>query len=224
MALPSMLIVLNGPPGCGKDAIAIGIQNYLVDNGFATSVLHLKFAEPLREHLKYLCPESADDAWFAANKDSYIIPRTKRTPREEMIHRFVSVADTRGPSWLGFEFVKNLNAIAEAPEKAYSDIVIVGDCGRWSDLEPVVKDLKIATYVCRIRREGFTFEGDVREYIFATRDVTADPLIRARYFEKDIINSEGKLGECVKDIERFLFNPLRQDGIRGGGGDDGSDK
>ena len=150
------LIVLNGPPSCGKDTLAY----YLT---IKTGMVHVKFAAELKfiTHRLYGIPNPEDIYQFEDCKD---VPNSAfygLTPRQAYIE--VSERYIKPVHGMGFFGDRLLETIEELPNKVF----VASDGGLIEELIPVVEGLGSRNVlVLQMHRSGCDFEskGDSRSF------------------------------------------------------------
>lgn len=160
MRAKPLLILLNGPPGAGKDtagrAIAAKVPNARV----------MKFARRLKEsvHADYGFPSLPHDA-FEAVKDEPNAAFFGKTPRQAYITKSESmVKPVLGDDFYGRVFLRDMMAEAALGAEA----VVVTDSGFAIEAMPAVRHVgRDRVLLLRVRAEGRrkTFAGDSRGYI-----------------------------------------------------------
>ena len=144
------LVILNGPPGCGKDALA--------KDGF----FHVKFASELKimTHRLYGVLNPEDIFQFESTKD---IPNHQYfyglTPRQA----YIAVSEQYVKPVHGMSFFGD--RLADLIEQVSATKIIASDGGLIEELIPVAERLGGKNIlVVKIYRPGFDFEGDSRSY------------------------------------------------------------
>lgn len=152
------IVLLNGPPGCGKDTVVSHLVPYL-------NFSHLKFAAPIKRMTCALLGE--DTKWLEENKDQPI--RTLRladgaaianidTPRQLLIALSEDLLKERyGNDFFGLVMNREI-------EKAASKLVIISDSGFSEEAGPVIR--KWGMHNClqiQIHGRG-DFSNDSRSY------------------------------------------------------------
>lgn len=160
------IIVLNGPPGCGKDTAAQYMLSFIRRNATHMAPMHFKFSEPLKRavHSLYCAFHNWD---FYDSKDGAHQKNLASgdfmglSPREAYIamsEHYLKVM--HGPEALGFLLRKRIirhNA---------SNVFVISDSGFVDELEPIVKLVgQRNLLVVEIHAANKTFEGDSRGYI-----------------------------------------------------------
>ena len=161
------IILLNGPPRCGKDYAG----NLLTGPGARVA----KFAHVLKErtHAAYSILHRGQPAphdWFETTKDEPCGEFLGRTPREA----YIAFSEQFMKPLHGVDIFGRL-LLAELA-KHEDDLVIVTDSGFREEAEVLVKHYGAHNVRhVRLHREGRTFSGDSRGYIDLT-DLGVDPI------------------------------------------------
>lgn len=161
------VVLLNGPPRCGKDTAALGLANSL--RGICTPILH-KFAEPLAAAVRGMfgITQSRWDYLYTTAKEVPTGELLGMSPREAMI--WVS-EDVMKPKF-GDEVFGTL--AAEKISKMNRGVVVISDCGFDAEILPVADVVGWGSIlILSIYRPGCTYAKDSRSYI------TPDTLARA---------------------------------------------
>lgn len=148
------IILLNGPPSCGKDSIA---QRYieLVDPNACT----IKFAQPIRDAAMATFPH-LNQRNFEQNKSLPIYPQSEATLRDWMI-RFseVLMKPLLGQSIFGAIATEKINNLE------HSGTILVTDCGFLEELMYLLDNSEYSMLLVKIRRKGTNFVNDSRSYL-----------------------------------------------------------
>ncbi len=160
---PPKLIVLNGPPRCGKDTLA---KNY--ERATLKLVRHVKFARQLKvmTHRLYGVPNPEDYEQFDETKDEpnfeYFYGLTPRQAYIGVSETYIK--PTHGLSFFGIKLVELMKTFQE---QAIVQCFVSSDGGLEEELLPVVEHCGAKNIlVVKITREGYTFKGkgDSRHY------------------------------------------------------------
>jgi hypothetical protein len=155
-------ILLNGPPGCGKDTAASRLVPYL-------NFVHLKFAAPIKRMVAGLLQCSMSE--LEATKD---IPNrmlrhedlhTTRddTPRQLLIALSEELLKPRyGNSYFG-------TALWAEATASSGELFIISDCGFESEVGRLIRSAGASNcLLIQIYRQGCNFDNDSRSYLPAT--------------------------------------------------------
>lgn len=143
-----LILALNGPPGVGKDFLALYLRQH---RDFA----HFKFATPLKLMLAELFDVSPQ--FIEKEKDQLIHGHTIRQWLIELSENFVKPRAGRGffGKMLAFRLLKS-----------FATRIVISDCGFVAELEALANALpSYHIQPLSIAREGHTFEFDSRSYL-----------------------------------------------------------
>ncbi|QIB67194.1 hypothetical protein [Kineobactrum salinum] len=146
-------MLLNGPPGCGKDTLA----EEMVPSGFTPMSFKPALYQAVSDH--YGIPLEEVLHWCATRelKDEVWNPIGK-TPREMMIEVSEEVYKPRfGKDYFG-------KAAAVACVEAGADFAVFSDGGFPEEIGPLALYYN-QVIVVQLFREGFSFEKDSRTYV-----------------------------------------------------------
>lgn len=149
------VILLNGPPGVGKDTAA---QALLSEYPYAT---HMKFAEPLkRAWCDMVGLVGADVDEFDAHYKEHFFPELNETGRQGVIALSESYIKERyGKDHFG-------RVAANRIKRNEPELVIFSDSGFVSEALPVINQVGPKNVILiRLHMKGKTFIGDSRFYI-----------------------------------------------------------
>lgn len=169
LLINKLAVVLNGPPGCGKDTIANEIcnPNRLQNLGRRRFIKH-QFKDALYEHTaKHFQIDLDKFIHFASDrqlKDSKSLAGLGgRTPRQALIHVSEDIYKPRhGNDYFGKVEARRVRELAGRMGGFIN--VIYPDGGFESEIPPVESEYD-AVLIIRLHRNGFTFEGDSRNYL-----------------------------------------------------------
>ena len=170
------VLLLNGPPGSGKDILAsfINVQYNSPTSPFEREyiIVKEKFAKPLKEANAVLYGFSVEDLY---NPDSDLYKwendlKEKETPREELGGKSwrqvnidlseLYIKKVAGKDFFGHSFVRRTLGWPE------DTIFVVSDSGFTAEAEPIVKKFgPDNVLVIKIIADGKDFSNDSREYI-----------------------------------------------------------
>ncbi|YP_009965920.1 ATP-binding protein [Escherichia phage SECphi27] len=152
------IIILNGPPGCGKDTIAA----YLT--GHRYPAVKASFKQPMFDIAfsmlgVYRYDEFMDLYNDREQKEKPQVILGGKSPRQFMIWISEDVMKpVFGEQYFGRRMVEEINEM-------YRDLaVVISDGGFPEEIKPLVK-AGHEVHICRLHRDGFTFAGDSRDYI-----------------------------------------------------------
>lgn len=152
-------VLLNGPPGCGKDTAASMLVPYI-------QFKHLKFAAPIKRMVAALleCSMSTlEEIKDRPNRmlrfEDYVSKRDD-TPRELLIALSEKLLKPRyGSSYFG-------NVLWGEATTSGSKLFIVSDCGFTSEVSRLIHSAgKSNCIIIRIHRSGHSFDNDSRSYL-----------------------------------------------------------
>ena len=158
-------VILNGPPGSGKDTIAELLRPY----GFFKREFKARLYQDTIEEF-FLTGELAEEFMFRATHrrlkelpwDALSDPSryTDRalSPREALIHTSENIKKpSSGDDYFG-------KAAAEDCIADYAMRAVFSDGGFASEIPPLIEAYR-TVYIIKLLRTGFTFQGDSRTYL-----------------------------------------------------------
>jgi hypothetical protein len=148
----SHLILLNGPPRCGKDTAGEILAKRIPYARTAKVSAELK---RMTHRLYGLRPELIQHDAFEASKDEPYEGFLCVTPRKA----YIAVSELLLKPLHGDDALGKMLARSIHPE----GVLIVTDSGFRAEAEPLVA-LAARTLLVHVHREGCTFEGDSRDY------------------------------------------------------------
>lgn len=154
------VLVLNGPPGSGKDTIAKAIKNYAIQKGVNIhNVVHEKFATPLKRAYPALFNKSnLAELEELKDKEFFGVERAIRKVQIGISE------DVMKPIFGKDIFAKLL--VARIKHLRKDNLCVISDCGfneEWRYLYYRCAKENILTI--RLTRIGTTYFGDSRSYI-----------------------------------------------------------
>ncbi len=158
------VVVLNAPPSAGKDVGA----SYLAKNfhnvshkEFKKALFDLSIAVAQIDRTKFF--ELYDDRKLKETPTPLLF---NRSPREHMIH----TSETLIKPVYGKEYFGNVLAMS-----LDDGVNVISDGGFIEELQPVIKEVGAENVIIvRIHRDGCTFDGDSRDYLYGTSCVELD--------------------------------------------------
>ncbi len=163
MSLLNICLILNGPPGCGKDTLA---KLFLERAGFAH---HEMKAGLYEKTAKYFNMELGEFVRIATDRDlkeqperDLRLPRNSAsrhiTPREALIHVSEKVYKPNyGNDYFGQLAADRCLALGNPN-------VVFSDGGFPEEIAPLEK-IFAHVVIARLHRKGYSFEGDSRNYL-----------------------------------------------------------
>lgn len=152
------IIILNGPPGCGKDTIAAHLTGHrypAVKASFKQPMFDIDFSMLG----VYLYDEFIDLYNDREQKEKPQVILGGKSPRQFMI---LISEDVMKPVFWDHYFGRRM---VEEIHEMYRDLaVVISDGGFTEEINPLVK-AGHEVHICRLHRDGFTFAGDSRDYI-----------------------------------------------------------
>lgn len=165
----NIAVVLNGPPGCGKDTIAnrIVAEDQLLPINITPFVKH-QFKDALYEHTAKHFEIGLDEFILYASdrslKDSTSLAGLGgRTPRQALIHVSEDIYKPR----YGDDYFGKVEARRVREHKRYLGgiiNVIYPDGGFGPEIPPIESEFDYVLII-RLHRDGFDFKGDSRNYL-----------------------------------------------------------
>ena len=173
----NLCVILNGPPGVGKDTIA----DLMVSEGFVKHQMKAILYQHTADHCRiplFIFETMASDRLL---KDKPTTLLNGLTPRQALIHVSENVYKPRyGLDYFG-------QAAAKACVDQNSRFTVFSDGGFDEEIEPLQEVFDVVLIV-RLHREGYTFEGDSRSYLTGWQLTT------------DVTLEEGSPGRAVEEI------------------------
>jgi len=152
-------VILNGPPGVGKDTLA----DMLSKHGFAKQEFKAQLYKETAQLFNVDLHEFTRRATHRDLKETTWdeldhISASPLTPRQAMIHTSEHyIKPLKGEAYFG-------DAAAQACRDAGESFVVFSDGGFSHEMPPII-DLFKNTIIFRLRRPGFDFSNDSRNYL-----------------------------------------------------------
>lgn len=188
----SFIIVLNGPPGVGKDTLGAYIQNQSGE-----SIKTLSFKAPMFDIAKSMLGANDYDRFLVKYNDRDQKETAQhflggKSPREFMIY----ISENCVKPVLGAAKFGNL--FAEAASRYGS--VVCTDGGFTDEIMSLV-DYGHVVKLVRLHREGYTFDGDSRNYVYLPDYVRVADELSTGYQEFDF---DVTPGDPISDASRII--------------------
>lgn len=180
-----MIVILNGPPGCGKDTIANILETEY-------DFLHHSMKASLIKAAAGVAGVSEGQLHLLLNnRDIKEVPRVDMaglSPRQLLIHTSEAVVKPMfGKGIFGQREAKKCQQAIQAGHWS----IVYSDGGFPEELEAMAQELgEENILLVRLRRDGYTFDGDSRNYL--------EPIGGMPYL--DILLEPGKPKRAVQDI------------------------
>lgn len=152
------IILLNGPPRCGKDSIANFMnRDYVSFNGFVQRPGKMKFADPIKQSLRALFSLTDEEFELFDNqyKDTPLERLSYKTWRQWCIAFSEDFAKKNGGIDIFGKILRN------KIEKSNLNIFLISDSGFVEEAQ-CLKGLDVS--LVRISRPGHNFDNDSRSY------------------------------------------------------------
>lgn len=192
-----MLIILNGPPGVGKDTIGEKLAQYL-------SCSMLSFKEPMWEIARAFLGEGK----FKTFVELYNNRETKEMPQEYLGHRsprefFIWISENICKPAFGQEYFgeRMLEIYSQVARDNPCSASVVTDGGFPRELFPFVKEGH-QVFIVRLHRKDYTFAGDSRSYLQEESFAFFPAHLRPRFIDIELI--EGKVDFALHLIKTQL--------------------
>jgi len=144
-------VLVNGPPGCGKDTLVGGLATYI-------QFMHLKVSSPLKRMLAAML--NVDLRWIEENKETkikvlgYITVRQALIDMSEKYMKLLYGEDVMG------------RIASDIGRYSPSKLTVTSDSGFSIESERIIYNAgRNNCIIIRLHREGCTFEGDSRHWM-----------------------------------------------------------
>ena len=211
------IIALNGPPGCGKDAIGKILTQELTDEGWPA--LTVKFARPLKAiacqmlGIRYDDIEAVKDLKLC-EIDQYVTTKSSLIRNWTLRQLLIWISEAIMKPYLGADvfgrlLLSELQAINEngvswthLTGSHIPDFAIITDGGFQSEFLPLIEWLDPADIlVVEVFRENCSFEGDSRDYVGSKLCISHNTrLIKLTNYEDKL---DATVAELITKLEDF---------------------
>ena len=205
------VILLNGPPGSGKDSAAI----YFADQHRAVSCQ--KFAQPISDSLRTVFGINMSE-WarlYSEHKEEPLSALGGLSPRQAMIWMSEEVIKPKfGKGFFGKSAANRVKGLFWNESSLTKGMVTFSDCGFPEEVKVFIEEINPITkkediHLVYIHKEGCTYEGDSRmkvepEDVGLTRE-TNYHTINNNGTKKDLYTS---VGDLIKTINKEGYKTL----------------
>lgn len=148
------IILLNGPPRCGKDTAAAFIERKLLN------VAHYKLSKPLKEGVRTMLGMTYSDMMYLEEKkDTATDALGGMTYRQLQIDFFKFMQERFGEAILGKIALRSMDNLIFTT-------CVISDTGRHQEVIPLINKFgKNSIGLIELTRPGCDFDGDIRNYI-----------------------------------------------------------
>lgn len=144
-------VLINGPPGCGKDTLVNGLAAYI-------QFMHLKVSSPLKRMLAAML--NVDTRWIEENKDEKVKLLGNITVRQALI----DMSEKYMKPLYGEDVMGRI--ASDVGRYSASRLTITSDSGFTVESERIIYNAgKINCIIIRVHRDGCTFDGDSRGWM-----------------------------------------------------------
>tara|TARA_R110002096_G_scaffold271310_1_gene465071 strand:+ start:1882 stop:2493 length:612 start_codon:yes stop_codon:yes gene_type:complete len=160
-------LILNGPPGSGKDTLADILAGMGYHKHMMKETLYIDTANFFNVDVEELTVHATDrdlkeDPWhklLLPSKSTYgVVSVRMLSPREALIHVSEKIIKpNEGLDYFG-------RAAAKRCIERKSDLAVFSDGGFAAEIPPI-QAIYDKTLILRLRREGFDYAGDSRSYL-----------------------------------------------------------
>lgn len=192
MAARKTVIILNGPPGVGKDVQALAITKAM---RFCRKPVKMQMKDALYAEtlFHYDLGDSHVDLFIDRNyKERPNVLFGGRSPRQALQYVSEQICKPRyGKDYFG-------RISAQSVELCNEDFIIFSDGGFIEEVNCIAE--KANTVLIRLRKDGVDFTGDTRTYLYPESIPSADFVIT----DGDIVGDTNKLIDLITKLEEEL--------------------
>ena len=164
------VVLLNGPPGCGKDTVATHLVPYLQFH-------KMKFAAPIKRAVCGLLDMSESTLERHKNEPFSILRRESSREDENFGNTIYEYSEPESPRRLLIDLSESFLKVKYGEtifgriayrelQRSASDLIIFTDSGFAAEANAIIRFIgKENCILVRLHREGCTFEGDSRSYL-----------------------------------------------------------
>ena len=188
------VIILNGPPGSGKDTLANELHNRCVaDEVLSFKAPIFEIAEAVLGHSKF-----TDFIKLYNDRDCKEVPCEMLgglSPRQFMIaisERFIK--PVLGNAYFGERIAEEVKLMQDG------EVAVIPDGGFPSELVPLLRVRDVDVHVIRLYRQGYSFDGDSRNYIKKADVFLAADGGCCDYYEHDLVLTDGDIKGAFYEI------------------------
>lgn len=158
------IVLLNGPPKCGKDTIVSGLTQYL-------DFKHMKFAAPIKrmaagllDMRESLVEQLKDDEFSILCKETFNGEKYEYGPKDTLRKLLIAFSEDFLKPRYGDRIFGRI--AAREIKRSPTSLIIFSDAGFESEVEAVTSALgKGNTLLIRVHRNGCDFTNDSRSYL-----------------------------------------------------------
>jgi hypothetical protein len=183
--------MFNGPPRSGKDTVSEYLNENLEDSEI------IKFTKPIKDLTHKSLGLNVKHNHFELDKDNILKDFNNRTPRQSYIQTSENLRSEKGQYAVADLFTQEVL-------KSKKNIIINPDIGYDFELEYVLSKINPDNCILiQIRREGYTFKDDCRDWI-------SDKVINCEKYIVDNSSKEKFLEKVFLIINNFLQEKYNQ--------------
>lgn len=182
--MSNKIVVLNGPPGCGKDTIGVAAAD-------EWSYAPISFKEPM-----FVIAAATIGMELQEFKRNYANREWKERKREEWGGKsirdlFIAISENYIKPFFGNEYFGQQVADVMRKNQPFLRYYVATDGGFYDEINALIKE-DVKVYIVHMYRDGCTFEGDSRSYINHPDAVTLR------------LDNNGTIDETVEELTRML--------------------